>query len=169
LVSGLRKSALVAALICLAISAVSCRTIKEVQIVTDTVVKIDTTEVFIHDTTKVVEVKIDSVDRLVEKITYVDSNGVWHEKEKETLTHYIFQQSEEYKVKEAQYKSKISELEKKLEEKAKVEYVEKKLNWYQKTMITLGWCFVVSIIIVLVACLYFKQVRKYFKLKRKVT
>jgi len=161
LVSGLRKAALVAALICLAISAVSCRSVKEVQIVTDTLAVHDTTEVFVHDTTKIKEVRYDSIDRFVEKTVYVDTNGVVHEKEVEKLTRYIYLQDEQYKVMESYYKKKVSELEKKLEEKAKVEYVEKELNWFQKTMIGLGWCFIAAIVISGI-CLY-------FKLKRKVT
>lgn len=161
LVSGLRKAALVTALICLAISAVSCRSVKEVQIITDTLAVHDTTEVFVHDTTKIKEVRYDSIDRLVEKTVYVDTNGVVHEKEVEKLTHYIYLQDEQYKVMESYYKKKVSELEKKLEEKVKVEYVEKELNWFQKTMIGLGWYFIAAIIITGI-CLY-------FKLKRKVT
>lgn len=159
--SGLRKAVLVAALICLAISTVSCRSVKEVQTITDTLAVHDTTEIYIHDTTKIKEVRYDSIDRLVEKTVYVDTNGVVHEKEVEKLTHYIYLQDEQYKVMESYYKKKVSELEKKLEEKAKVEYVEKELNWFQKTMIGLGWCFIAAIIIAGI-CLY-------FKLKRKVT
>lgn len=156
----LRKSVLMAALICLAVSAVSCRSVKEIQIVTDTLAVHDTTEIFIHDTTKIKEVKYDSVDRLVEKTVYVDTNGVVHEKEVEKLTHYIYLQDEQYKVMESYYKSMVSELEKKLKEKATVEYVEKKLNWYQKTMIGLGWCFIG---VFAVAC-----VSVYFKIKKKI-
>lgn len=136
--------------IALLFSLSSCRTIREVEIQYDTVVQTDTTEVYVHDTTKIVEVRIDSVDREVEKITYVDSNGVVHEKEKETLIHYIYQQSEEYKVKEAEYKSKISNLEKKLAEKQKVEYVEKDLSWWQTTFIWIGVITTIMGIVVLV-------------------
>ena len=160
LVSGLRKAVLVAALICLAISTVSCRSVKEVQTITDTLAVHDTTEIYIHDTTKIVEVRYDSVDREVEKIIYLDSNGVWHEKEKETLHHYIYQQSEEYKVKEAEYKSKITELERQLAEKQKVEYVEKELSWFQKTLMYMGVAFI--------ACLIGAGVFVYFKIKKKV-
>lgn len=143
---GLRKSALAAALICLAVSAVSCRSVKEIQIVTDTVAVYDTTEIFIHDTTKIKEIRYDSVDRLVEKTVYVDTNGVVHEKEVEKLTHYIYLQDEQYKVMESYYKNKVSELEKKLEQKATVEYVEKELSWFQKTMMWLGVGFIVVLI-----------------------
>lgn len=134
-----------------ALMLTGCRTVKEIEIQYDTIVKTDTTEVYVHDTTKVTEIKYDSVDREVEKIIYVDSNGVWHEKEKETLTHYIFQQSEEYKVKEAEYKNKITDLEMQLAEKQKVEYVEKELNWWQKTFIGIG---VVSLVALLCAVVW---------------
>lgn len=156
---GLRKSALAAALICLAVSAASCRSVKEIQIVTDTVAYHDTTEIYIHDTTKIKEVKYDSVDHLVEKTVYVDTNGVVHEREVEKLTHYIYLQDEQYRVMESYYKNKVSELKKKLEEKAKVEYVEKKLNWYQKTWIALGWCFIAALVVAGV-CIYFKVKKK---------
>lgn len=156
---GLRKIALAVVLICLTVSAVSCRTVKEIETHYDTIIKTDTTEIYIHDTTKIVDVRYDSVDRDVERIIYVDSNGVMHEKEKETLTHYIYQQSEAYKVKEAEYKSKISNLEKQLSEKQKVEYVEKKLNWFQKTLMGLGVCF---IIVFICFCVYL-----YFRIKTK--
>ena len=157
---GLRKSALAAALICLAASAVSCRSVKEIQIVTDTAAYCDTTEIYIHDTTKIKEVKYDSVDRLVEKTVYVDTNGVVHEREVEKLTHYIYLQDEQYRMMESYYKNKVYELKKKLEDKATVEYVEKKLNWYQKTWIVLGWCFIAALV---VAGVYL-----YFKVKKKI-
>lgn len=144
--SAFKRVAVVVALICLTVSATSCRTIKEVQIATDTVVSHDTTEIFIHDTTKIKEIKYDSVDRLVEKTVYVDTNGVVHEKEVEKLTHYIYLQDEKYNVMESYYKKKVSEMEKKLEEKAKVEYVEKELNWFQKTMMWLGVGFILVVI-----------------------
>lgn len=130
---------LAVALIASIFSLCGCRTIKEVEILHDSIIQNDTTEVYVHDTIKVTEIRYDSVDREVEKIVYVDSNGVCHEKEKETLTHYIYQQSEEYKAKEAEYKSKISDLEKQLAEKQKVEYVEKELSWWQKTEIYGFW------------------------------
>ena len=124
--------------VALCLTLMGCRTVKEVQIVTDSVYITDTTTLTVHDTVKTKEIIHDSVDRRVEKIVYVDSNGVWHEKEKETLTHYIYQQSEEYKAKEAEYKSKISDLEKQLSEQQKVEYVERPLKWWQKTLMGIG-------------------------------
>lgn len=159
LVDGLRKAALVTALLCLAASAVSCRCGKDISSVVDTVVVHDTNTIFVHDTTKVIETRYDSVDREVEKIIYIDSNGVWHEKEKETLHHYIRQQNEYYKAKESEYKRRISELEKQLAEQTKVEYVEKSLTWLQETLMYLGVCFIIAVI---VFC-----VRLFFKLKRR--
>lgn len=155
LLAAHRKVAVAVALICLTVSATSCRTIKEVQIVTDTVDVHDTTEIYIHDTTKIKEIKYDSVDRFVEKTVYVDTDGVVHEKEVEKLTHYIYLQDEQYKAMESYYKKKVSELEKKLEDKVTVEYVEKKLNWYQKTWIVLGWCFIAALVVAAI-CLYLK-------------
>ena len=161
--AAFKRVAVVVALICLTATVTSCRTVKEIQIVTDTVAVHDTTEVFIHDTTKIKEIKYDSIDRLVEKTVYVDTNGVVHEKEVEKLTRYIYLQDEQYKVMESYYKKKVSEMEKKLEEKAKVEYVEKGLNRFQKTMIDLGWCFIATLVIAGV-CLYFK-----IKMKKKIS
>ena len=144
-----------AALICLAVSAVSCRSVKEIQIVTDTVAVHDTTEIFIYDTTKIKEIKYDSVDRLVEKTVYVDTNGVVHEKEVEKLTHYIYLQDEQYKVMESYYKKKVSELEKKLSHRKNVEYVEKELSCLQKTMIAFGWLFLSMLAIAgMLLCFY---------------
>lgn len=144
--AALKRVAVVVALICLTATVTSCRTVKEIQIVTDTVAVYDTTEIFIHDTTKIKEIRYDSVDRLVEKTVYVDTNGVVHEKEVEKLTHYIYLQDEQYKVMESYYKNKVSKLEKKLEQKATVEYVEKELSWFQKTMMWLGVGFIVVLI-----------------------
>lgn len=156
----LRKSALAAALICLAISAASCRSVKEVQTEIDTVVVSDTLEVFVHDTIKAKEVRYDSVDRIVEKTVYVDTNGVVHEREVEKLTHYIFLQDEQYKALESYYKKVVSELEKQIKDSKEKEYVEKELNWFQKTMMGLGWCFVIAVMAF--------GVYLYIKLKTKI-
>lgn len=141
------RAAVGAALICLVLAAASCRTIKETQYVTVTEYVHDTTEVYIHDTTKIVKVVHDSVDRQVEKIKYVDKDGVVHEKEIERLTLVIRENSEEYHAKEAEYKRKISELEDKLNEKVTEVLVEKKLNWFQKTLMGLGVLFIISVIV----------------------
>lgn len=158
---GLRKSVLAAALICIAVGTVSCRTPKEIHTTIDSVIKTDTTEIYIHDTTKVVEVKHDSVDRYVEKILYVDSNGVWHEKEIERLTKYIYESNDYYQHKIDYYKDKVSTLERRLSEEKLIEYVEKDLNWLQKTLMGLGVCFLLALIGF--------GIYLFLKLKRKVT
>lgn len=159
LVSGLRRFALVAALICLAISATSCRTVRDVQTVHDSIVVHDTTTITLVDTVRVTDVKYDSIDRYVEKMVYVDTNGVWHEKEVEHLTHYTTTQKEEYQKTIDSQRSYISLLEEKLKAKETVKEVEKPLNWFQKTWIVFGWCFICGIAVFLVYL--------YFKLKRK--
>lgn len=132
------KTVALGALICLSIASVSCRTIKETEYVTITERVHDTVEMYVHDTTKVVDVRHDSIDRYVEKIKYVDTNGVVHEKEIERLTRYIKESSEEYKVRESEYKRRISELEQKEKEAVKEILVEKPLAWWQKTLMYLG-------------------------------
>lgn len=142
-----KRAAVWAALICLVFAAASCRTIKETEYITVTEYIHDTTEVYVHDTTKVVSVVHDSVDRYVEKVKYVDKDGVVHEKEIERLTLVIRENSEQYHARESEYKNKISELEAKLGEKATEVFVEKKLNWFQKTLMGLGALFIVCIIV----------------------
>ena len=121
---------------------IGCKTVKEIEYitVTDTVVEHDTTEVVIHDTTQIVQIKYDSIDRLIEKITYVDTNGVVHEKEIQKLTRYININAEKYKVQETSYKREISRLEKQLEaaKEKQIEYIEKPLYWWQKALIAIG-------------------------------
>ena len=141
LVSGLRKAALVAALICLAISAVSCRSVNEV---------VREVPVEIHDTAY--------ISKTVHDSTYIDR---WHTIEVKGDTVFLTnnQITVKYRtVTDTAYKY----IEKPVEVKiSQIKEVEKELNWFQKTMIGLGWCFIVAIIITGM-CLY-------FKLKRKVT
>lgn len=141
-----RRAAVWAALICLVLAAASCRTIKETEYITITEYVHDTTEVYVHDTTKVVSIVHDSVDRYVEKVKYVDKDGVVHEKEIERLTLVIRENSEQYHARESEYKNKISELEAKLGEKATEVFVEKKLNWFQKTFMVCGGLFMLSVL-----------------------
>ena len=121
---------------------IGCKTVKEIEYitVTDTVGEHDTTEVVIHDTTQIVQIQYDSIDRLIEKITYVDTNGVVHEKEIQKLTRYININAEKYKVQEESYKREISRLEKQLEaaKEKQIEYIEKPRHWWQKALIALG-------------------------------
>ena len=151
----LSRAVVLAALICIAFATVSCRTIKETEYVTVTQYIHDTTEVYVHDTTKVLDVRHDSVDRYVEKVTYVDTNGVVHEREIERLTKYIMESSEKYIAKENEYKMRIKELESKSNETVKEVLVEKPLRWWQKTLMFLGVVLVVGIIC-FVAVLYIK-------------
>ena len=135
------------ALTCLIVMAVSCRTIKEIEYVTQTEYVHDTTEKYIHDSTEIVKTVYDSVDRYVEKTIYIDTNGVVHEREIERLTKYIKESSDEYRTKELEYKSRILELESKLNESVKEVLVEKQFNCWQKTLMWLGVCFILSLII----------------------
>ena len=136
----------------------SCRTVKEIEYQTKIVY--DTLEVITHDTTVIKEIQHDSVDRYVEKTIYVDSNGVVHEKEIQRLTHYIAENNEIYQRKESELKEKIADLERQLEQKETVVEVEKELNWFQKTLMVLGVCMLITIAVV--------AVRWYLKLKMKI-
>lgn len=159
LVNGMRKAVLMASLICIAICTASCRSVKEIEIVTDTIATHDTTIISVHDTTKVVDIRYDSIDRYVEKIVFVDTNGVVHEKEVEHLTKIITVQKEEYQNTIENQRNYISLLEKKLKDKETIKEVEKPLKWYQKTLMYAGIAFFVCIIAA-VAYLVIKHKRK---------
>ena len=126
----------------------SCRSTKDIQTVTETKYIHDTTKVEVHDTTLVVNVKIDSVDRYIEKSVYVDTNGVVHEKEIERLTRYINIQDETYQRMQFYYQGKIEELQSQLNQKQEVKevFVEKELSWLQKTLMWLGVGFILVVI-----------------------
>lgn len=143
------KVATVIFLLILVAVVTSCRSTKEIQIVKDTVVMSDTMEIYVHDTTKITETKYDSIDRTVERIVYVDSNGVWHEKEVQTLIHYNNMQSEKFKVLEYEYQRKIKDLEKELKEKEfeSTVYVDKPLRWWQKSLMYLGAAFLLVLLL----------------------
>ena len=115
-----------------------CKTVKEIQYETITEIVHDTTEITVHDTTKITDIRYDSIDRYVEKIKYVDSNGVWHEKEIEHLNHYVTIQKEEYQATIKDLKSKIESLNKQLEEKETIKYIEKPLKTWQKNLMWSG-------------------------------
>lgn len=133
---------------------VSCRTVKEIQTVTDTVAVHDTTFLAVHDTTTIVDVKYDSVDRYVEKITYVDTNGVVHEREVERLVKVIETQSEESRKTISVLRSQISVLEKRLEESQGVQYVEKRLKWWQEGLMWAGGVSLVALFLTIFFRLY---------------
>lgn len=145
---GMKKSVIAVLFMFLAVMAVSCRSTKDIQTEIKTVYIHDTTKVEVHDTTRVVSVKIDSVDRYIEKSVYVDSNGVVHEKEIERLTRYINIQDETYRRMQSYYQDRIERLEKQLSEKQEVEIgeKEKELSWFQKTLMWLGVGFILVVI-----------------------
>lgn len=153
----LRVAILAASLICLAALATSCRTVKETEYKTVTEYVHDTSFVIIHDTVQTIQVRHDSVDRFFERVVYVDTNNVVHEKEVERLTKIIHESDEGYHVKEAEYRKTIQELQNQLETNFQTIEVAKPLNWLQKTLIGLGVCF---IIVFVGYCVYL-----YFKLK----
>ena len=155
-----RVAVMVVALICLITAATSCRTIRETQYeyIHDTVTTVE--KEYIHDTLQTTQTVHDSIDRYVEIVKYVDENGVVHEREVERLTRIIRESNEEYRVKESEYLKTIQELREKLAEKETVVEVKKPLNWFEKTMIGLGVCF---IIVVVGYC-----IRLYYKFKTKV-
>lgn len=113
-----------AALICLVVAAESCRSAKTV-----------TVEVPVHDTTYITNNVHDSV--FVESVVkeYIKGDTVFLESEK---TKYIekvrFDTVFSYKEKQVPITIESTK------------YVEKDLNWFQKTLMVLGVCFLVSVV-----------------------
>lgn len=133
------------------LSLASCKGMEKIQYVTRTEYVYDTmtrTE-YVHDTTKTTEVKIDSVDRLVEKIVYVDSNGIVHEKELERLTHYIHESQEEYKAINQVLEQRISQLQQELSQKEETKVVEKKVYVWWPLWVAVGIVAAIVIAIIL--------------------
>ena len=159
-ITCVRVAIMAVALICLAAIATSCRTVKEVeyQYIHDTISVVE--KEYIHDTLQTTQIKHDSVDRYVEKVVYIDKDGVVHEREIERLTKVIRETNEEYRAKEAEYQNTIRELREQLENNVQTVEVRKPLNWFQRTLVGLGVCF---IIVVIAYC-----IRLYFKFKTKV-
>lgn len=159
-ITCLRVAMMAAALICLVAIATSCRTIKEVehQYIHDTVTVVE--KEYIHDTLQTTQIKHDSVDRYIEKVIYVDENGVVHEREIERLTRILRESNEEYHIKEAEYENTIHELKEQLENNVQTVEVAKPLNWFQKTMMGLGVCFIITVI----GCIIYL----YFRIKTKI-
>lgn len=147
---------LLCALVAVAFS--SCRTVKEIEYrdvyIHDTV----TLKEVVHDSIEKVVLRHDSIDRYIEKYIYVDENGVVHEREIERLTQYIRESESEFHQKESEYKERIAELERQLSENQTVVEVKKPLNWFQKTMVGLGVCFIITVAVYLI--------RLYIKLKK---
>lgn len=120
-----RRAAVWAALICLVLSAASCRTLQTVEV-----------PVPIHDTTYVTKNVHDSV--FVENTVkeFVKGDTVFLEK---TKTKYV----EKLRIDTViAYKEVPVEV-----EKETTKFVEKELNWLQKTLIGMGVCFIISVLI----------------------
>ena len=146
-------------LLCALVAVVfsSCRTVKEIEYrdfyIHDTV----TLKEVVHDSIEKIVQKHDSIDHYIEKYIYVDENGVVHEREIERLTQYIRESEAEFHQRESEYKERIAELERLLSENQTVVEVKKPLNWFQKTMVGLGVCFIITVAVYLI--------RMYIKLK----
>ena len=91
-----------------------------------------------HDTIKTVEVVHDSVDRVVERTVYVDSNGVIHEKEVDRLTRYINRNAEVYESTTRLLQERISQLKEQLQKKQETKVVEKKVYVWWPLWVALG-------------------------------
>lgn len=122
----MKKAVLMAALICLAISAVSCRSVNEV---------VREVPVEVHDTAYIAKTVHDS--------TYIDR---WHTVELKGDTVFVTDShiSVTYRtVTDTAYKY----IEKPVEVKVShIKEVEKELNWWQKTLMWLGVGFVLVVI-----------------------
>lgn len=140
------KSRLLLLCAAVAVAFSSCRTVKEIEYrdvyIHDTV----TLKEVVHDSIEKVVLRHDSIDRYIEKYIYVDENGVVHEREIERLTQYIRESESEFHQKESEYKERIAELERQISENQTVVEVKKPLNWFQKTMMGLGFCFILVVV-----------------------
>lgn len=148
------------ALICIVVMTTSCSSVKTVEYVHDTVTleKTDTVYDATHDTVKSVQVKHDSIDRYVERICYVDSNGVVHEKEVERLTKFIYEQSAESVVREKNYRETIKSLEKRIREMTREKTLVGTLPWWKEMLMYLGVGFIIVVVGSIVAfCFYLKR------------
>ena len=115
-----------------------CRGVEKIEYVTKTEYVHDTMTEYVHDTTKTTEIRIDSVDRLVEKTIYIDSNGVVHEKEVEKLTKYICDLKDAYSSYEHVMQERIDKLKEELEQKKETKIVEKKVYVWWPCWVVLG-------------------------------
>ena len=100
----------------------------------DTTTKLE----YIHDTTKTTELMVDSVDRIVEKTVYVDSNGVVHEREVGRLTRYIYDLKDAYNSYEHVLQERIAKLKQELESKEETKVVEKKVYVWWPLWVAIG-------------------------------
>lgn len=123
---------------CIMFMCCGCRGAEKIEYVTKTEYVHDTMTEYVHDTTKTTEVRIDSVDRLVEKTIYVDSNGVVHEKEVEKLTKYIYDLKDAYSSYEHVMQERIDKLKEELEQKKETKIIEKKVYVWWPCWVVLG-------------------------------
>lgn len=120
---GLRTVAL-AALVCLVFATVSCRTIKTVEV-----------PVYVHDTTEVTKYVHDStfIENTIKEYIKGDTCFVerWHTKYKEKTVHDTTFVYREVPI-----------------EVPTTEYVEveRELTWWQRALMCLGACFVISVL-----------------------
>lgn len=107
---------------------------------TTRIVQVDTVYVssMVHDTLKTVIIVHDSVDRVVERTVYVDSNGIVHEKEVERLTQIIDRNAEQYKMTNQILKEKIAQLKEQLENNKETIVQEKKVYVWWPCLILVG-------------------------------
>lgn len=131
----------------------SCSSVKQTEYVTKTEYVHDTTKEYVHDTVMTTVVKTDSVDRLVEKTVYIDSNGNLHEKEIEKLTHYIYDSQEKYQAVNKMLEQRISELNEQLEQKKEARVVEKKVYVWWPLWVAIG-----LIVVAVAAVVVFEKV-----------
>ena len=118
-------------------------------------VQIDTVYIssVVHDTIKITLVVYDSVDRVVERTIYVDSNGVVHEKEVERLTRIIERNAEQYKATDQLLNERIAQLREQLEKSEKVVIKEVKVYvWWP--------CIVVIVLVVVGGLWFYRRLKK---------
>lgn len=132
--------AIFAIVLAILVMCCSCSSVRQAEYITKTEYVHDTTKTteYLHDTTKTTEVRIDSVDRIVEKTVYVDSNGVVHEREVERLTRYIYDLKDAYNSYEHVLQERIAELKEKLESKEETKIVEKKVYVWWPLWVAIG-------------------------------
>jgi len=152
----MKRTAHILAVLAVLCTLAGCSGTKEISYVTDTVIVTDTVKETTHDTVKTNVYIHDSIDREVEKIVYVDSNGVVHERERERLTKYIYSKTEEYQAREALLESRIEKLQKQLEQKQEVVTVEKKVTVWWPLWVAIG-----LLLVPVIAALVIRQLLKW--------
>ena len=123
---------------CIMFMCCGCRGTEKIEYVTKTEYVYDTMTEYVHNTTKTTEIRVDSVDRLVEKTIYIDSNGVVHEKEVEKLTKCIYDLKDAYSSYEHIMQERIDKLKEELKQKQETKIVEKKVYVWWPCCVMLG-------------------------------